>query len=74
MDNFQLLLLNDSNDGADWKEHRVREEQISARQNKTGLGFERLFACIDAMIKKHVRSGYISSANNGTTILQDDEV
>ena len=38
MDNFQPLLLYDSNDGGDWKEHGVCRSQIMGRHKKTRLG------------------------------------
>lgn len=34
MDNLQPLLLNDSNDGGDWKEHEVNAEKVYGRQRK----------------------------------------
>ena len=37
MDNLQPLLLNDSNDGGDWREHGVSAEQVYGRQRKTAL-------------------------------------
>ena len=38
MDNFQPLLLNNSNDGGDWRAHSVTRDQIMGRQSKTALG------------------------------------
>ena len=38
MDNFQPLLLNDSNGGGDWKEHGVKYEQVYERQSGTRAG------------------------------------
>ena len=38
MDNLQPLILNNSNDGGDWKEHEVTAETIYSRQTKTRLG------------------------------------
>ena len=43
MDNIQPLILNNSNNGGDWREHNVTAEQIYKRQSKTKLGSERLF-------------------------------
>ena len=34
MDNLQPLMLNNSNDGGDWREHGVSAKQVYARQNK----------------------------------------
>ena len=57
MDNLQPLLLNDSNDGGDWKEHGVTAEQIYQRHRKTALGSEKLFEVTDRIIRAHVARG-----------------
>ena len=57
MDNLQPLLLNDSNDGGDWREHQVTAEQVYGRQRNTRLGSEILFDVTDDIIKKHIRKG-----------------
>lgn len=57
MDNIQPLILNDSNNGGDWREHNVTVEQIYGRQSKTKLGSERLFEVTDEIIKKNIRKG-----------------
>ena len=57
MDNIQPLILNDSNNGGDWREHRVTVEQIYGRQSKTKLGSERLFEVTDEIIKKNIKKG-----------------
>ena len=59
MDNLQPLLLNDDNDGADWKRHEVTSEQIYRRQIKTKMGSERLFEVIDGIIQDNIRKGTI---------------
>lgn len=59
MDNLQPLLLNDSNDGGDWKQHQVTAAQIYGRQSKTRDGSERLFEVTDALIQKHIQKGTI---------------
>ncbi len=38
MDNFQPLLLNDSNGGSDWLEHNAKYDKIVKRQCKTSMG------------------------------------
>ena len=58
-DNLQPLLLNDSNDGGDWKEHAVTEEQVYGRQRRTELGSSELFRVTDEILKRHVASGHI---------------
>lgn len=57
MDNFQPLLLNDANNGEDWLSHKVRAEQVYARQRGTKYGSEELFAATDEILKKHVDKG-----------------
>ena len=57
MDNIQPLILNDSNNGGDWREHNVTVEQIYTRQSKTKLGSDRLFEVTDEIIKKNIRKG-----------------
>lgn len=55
MDNLQPLLLNDSNNGGDWRAHNVSAKQVYSRQNKTRLGSEKLFEVIDEIIKENIR-------------------
>jgi len=57
MDNLQPLLLNNSNDGGDWKEHKVTARQVYGRQSKTREGSEILYQLTDAIIQEHVRKG-----------------
>lgn len=57
MDNLQPLILNDSNNGGDWKDHDVTAEQVYGRQRKTSLGSEKLFEVTDQIIQKHIRKG-----------------
>ena len=59
MDNLQPLLLNDSNDGGDWKEHAVTEAQVYGRQRRTELGSSELFRVTDEILKRHVAAGHI---------------
>lgn len=57
MDNLQPLLLNDSNDGGDWKSHDVTAKQVYGRQSKTLKGSERLYEVTDAILQKHIKKG-----------------
>lgn len=57
MDNLQPLLLNNSNDGGDWKEHEVTAENIYGRQRKTKLGSEKLFEVTDRILKENIAKG-----------------
>ncbi len=57
MDNFQPLLLNDSNEGGDWREHNVTRSKIMTRHRKTYLGSETIGAYSEALIAEHVKKG-----------------
>lgn len=57
MDNLQPLILNNSNDGGDWKSHKVTAEQVYGRQSKTKLGSEKLYEYTDSIIKEHINKG-----------------
>ena len=57
MDNLQPLLLNNSNNGDDWKEHDVTAKQVYQRQNKTRLGSEKLFEVVDNILKENIKKG-----------------
>ncbi len=57
MDNLQPLLLNDSNNGCDWKEHAVTLKQVYGRQRRTKEGSEKLFEVTDEIIKENVKKG-----------------
>lgn len=57
MDNFQPLLLNNSNNGSDWREHKVTADQVYERQKKTKEGSETLFEATDAILEEQIRKG-----------------
>lgn len=59
MDNLQPLMLNNSNGGADWKEHEVTAQQVYGRQSRTRLGSETLFEVVDSIIQKNIANGQI---------------
>ena len=59
MDNFQPLLLNDSNNGGDWKEHGVCRSQIMGRHKKTRLGSEEIGQYSEELIMENVKKGNI---------------
>lgn len=61
MDNFQPMLLNDSNGGGDWKDHGVCEQQVRKRNAKTHTGSEEIWTYMEEMIKKHVAEGNLKS-------------
>ncbi len=57
LDNLQPLLLNDSNDGGDWKEHGVSARTVYGRQRRTRLGSEKLFEVTDRIIQDNIKKG-----------------
>ena len=57
MDNFQPVLLNDSNGGGDWREHGVCRSQIEKRNEKTGTGSREIWEYMREIIEKNVRKG-----------------
>jgi len=59
MDNLQPLLLNDSNDGGDWKEHRVTRTQIMKRHARNQLGSEVIGQYTKELIEENIRKGNI---------------
>lgn len=62
MDNFQPLMLNNSNDGGDWKEHSVAKSQIYKRNAKTGTGSETIWEYMKGLIDENVAKGSIRDA------------
>ena len=60
MDNFQPLLLNDSNNGGDWKAHNVCRSKIMTRHSKTALGSQEIAEYSWALIDDNVRKGNLS--------------
>ncbi len=59
MDNLQPLLLNDSNEGGDWREHGVSSKDVYGRQTKTRLGSEKLYEVTDRIIRENIRKGFL---------------
>ncbi len=64
LDNLQPLMLNNSNDGGDWKEHGVSADMVYVRQRKTRLGSEKLFEVTDRIIKDHIRKGNLKESSH----------
>ena len=60
MDNFQPLLLNDANEGGDWKAHGVTRSKIMPRHSKTNLGSTIIGAYSKELIDENVRKGNLS--------------
>lgn len=61
MDNFQPLLLNDSNDGQDWRVHDVKASQVMKRQDRTALGSTWIWEYSRALIEKNRRKGNLKN-------------
>ena len=59
MDNLQPLLLNNSNNGADWREHEVYASQVYGRQQKTRYGSKQLYEITDQILKENIKKGNI---------------
>ncbi len=57
MDNLQPLILNNSNDGGDWREHGVSARQVYERQGTTAAGSRTLFDYTDQILQKHIKLG-----------------
>ena len=61
MDNFQPLILNNSNEGGDWKEHGVNSKQVYGRQSKTRLGSEKIYEITDQIVQENIRKGNLKA-------------
>lgn len=59
MDNLQPFLLNDSNEGGDWREHHVTISSVLGKQRKTEAGSKDLWQYIDERLEEHVKKGDI---------------
>lgn len=59
MDNLQPLMLNDANNGGDWKEHNVAISSVMARQIQTKKGSEELFKYTKERLEHYVKAGTI---------------
>ena len=61
MENFQPLILNNSNEGGDWKEHGVTSKQVYGRQSKTRLGSEKIYEITDQIVQENIRKGNLKA-------------
>lgn len=57
MDNFQPILLNDSNNGKDWRVHGIKKSQVVNRQKKSQLGSEDIWEYTSELIERNVQKG-----------------
>ena len=60
LDNFQPLILNNSNNGGDWKEHNVTAQQVYGRQSGTRAGSEKIYEITDGIIKENIAKGNLT--------------
>ena len=59
IDNFQPLLLNDSNDGVDWATHQSKLSAVMKRHIKTKAGSEKIYELTEKILQKNVENGNI---------------
>lgn len=57
MDNFQPLILNDSNNGKDWRTHGIKKTQVINRQKKSALGSEEIWEYTKKIIEDNAEKG-----------------
>ncbi len=57
MDNFQPLLLNDSNNGKDWRVHQIKKTQVINRQKKSQPGSNDIWEYTSKLIENNVKKG-----------------
>ena len=59
MDNLQPMMLNDKNNGADWKRHNVSKSQIYKRNEKTPTGSAELWEFMETLVQRNIERGTI---------------
>ena len=59
MDNLQPILLNDSNNGADWRAHNVNKSQVLNRQKSSQLGSEEIWEFAKSLVERNIAKGNI---------------
>ena len=57
MDNFQPLILNDSNNGEDWRVHGIKKSQVEKRQISSKAGSETIWNYAKKLIDNNVKKG-----------------
>ena len=57
MDNFQPILLNDSNNGKDWRVHGIKKCQVEKRQKNSQLGSNDIWEYTSDLIERNVKKG-----------------
>ncbi len=59
MDNLQPLLLNDCNNGKDWRVHGINKSQVVNRQKSSQLGSQEIWEFTQELIENNVKKGNI---------------
>jgi putative hydrolase of HD superfamily len=59
MDNVQPLILNDYNNGGDWRKHKVTKSKITKRNERTKVGSQTLWEHVMQLIEDNVKKGNI---------------
>ncbi len=57
MDNFQPILLNDSNNGEDWRRHKIKKSQVVKRQKTSRYGSKEIWEYTEKLIENNTRKG-----------------
>jgi putative hydrolase of HD superfamily len=52
-------MLNNSNNGGDWRKHQVSAEKVYKRHNQTKLGSDKLFDFTDRILQENIAKGNI---------------
>ena len=57
MDNLQPILLNDYNNGKDWRVHGINKTQVMNRQKSSKLGSNEIWQYTKELIERNVKKG-----------------
>ena len=57
MDNFQPLLLNNYNNGNDWKRFNIKKSQVVKRQSTSRPGAEKIWQVTEKIIEQNTQKG-----------------
>ena len=57
MDNFQPLLLNNYNNGNDWKRFNIKKSQVVKRQSTSRPGSEKIWQVTEKIIEQNTQKG-----------------
>jgi putative hydrolase of HD superfamily len=69
MDNLQHILLNDYNNGKDWRKHDVSKDKVLNRQKTTQLGSNEIWEFTKELIERNVKKAILKT-NKTENILQ----